>query len=91
MEVNHTMRHTYTTKGTCSRQISFDLDGNIVKNVEIIGGCNGNLKAVSALVEGLSVEQIEERVKGIKCGFKTTSCSDQLAIAVRTAYEKETA
>ena len=91
MEVNHTMRHTYTTKGTCSRQISFDLDGNIVRNVEFIGGCNGNLKAVSALVEGLSVEQIEERVKGIKCGFKTTSCSDQLAIAVRTAYEKENA
>lgn len=91
MEVNHTMRHTYTTKGTCSRQISFDLDGDIVKNVEFIGGCNGNLKAVSALVEGLSVEQIEERVKGIKCGFKTTSCSDQLAIAVRTAYEKENA
>ena len=85
------MRHTYTTKGTCSRQISFDLDGNIVRNVEFIGGCNGNLKAVSALVEGLSVEQIEERVKGIKCGFKTTSCSDQLAIAVRTAYEKENA
>ena len=85
------MRHTYTTKGTCSRQISFDLDGDIVKNVEFIGGCNGNLKAVSALVEGLSVEQIEERVKGIKCGFKTTSCSDQLAIAVRTAYEKENA
>ena len=83
------MRHTYTTKGTCSRQISFDLDGNIVRNVEFTGGCNGNLKAVSALVEGLSVEQIEERVKGIKCGFKTTSCSDQLAIAVRTAYNKE--
>jgi len=83
------MRHTYTTKGTCSRQISFDLDGDIVKNVEFIGGCNGNLKAVAALVEGLSIEQIEERVKGIKCGFKSTSCSDQLAIAVRAAYDKE--
>lgn len=83
------MRHTYTTKGTCSRQISFDLEGNIVKNVEFIGGCNGNLKAISSLVEGLTVEQIEERVKGIKCGFKTTSCSDQLAIAVRSAFESE--
>ncbi len=83
------MRHTYVTKGTCSRQISFDLEGNIVKNVEFIGGCNGNLKAISSLVNGLTVEEIENRVSGIKCGFKTTSCSDQLAIAVRTAFEKE--
>lgn len=83
------MRHTYTTKGTCSRQISFDLEGNIVKNVEFIGGCNGNLKAISSLVEGLTVEEIENKVRGIKCGFKTTSCSDQLAIAVKSAFEKE--
>lgn len=83
------MRHTYTTKGTCSRQISFDLEGNIVKNVEFIGGCNGNLKAISSLVEGLTVEEIENRVRGIKCGFKTTSCSDQLAIAVRSAFDSE--
>ena len=83
------MRHTYTTKGTCSRQISFDLNGNVVTNVEFVGGCNGNLKAISSLVEGLTVEEIESRVRGIKCGFKTTSCSDQLAIAIRTAFEKE--
>ena len=89
MEDFITMRHTYTTKGTCSRQISFDLEGNIVKNVEFIGGCNGNLKAISSLVEGLSVEEIEARVRGIKCGFKTTSCSDQLAIAVRSAFDAE--
>ncbi len=85
------MRHTYTTKGTCSRQISFDLEGNVVKNVEFIGGCNGNLKAISSLVNGLTVEEIENRVSGIRCGFKTTSCSDQLAIAVRQAFEKENA
>lgn len=83
------MRHTYNTKGTCSRQISFDLEGNVVRNVEFVGGCNGNLKAISSLVEGLTVEEIEDRVRGIKCGFKTTSCSDQLAIAVRTAFDKE--
>ena len=83
------MRHTYTTRGTCSRQISFDLNGDIVSNVEFVGGCNGNLKAISSLVEGLTVEEIESRVRGIKCGFKTTSCSDQLAIAVRAAFEKE--
>lgn len=85
------MKHTYNTRGTCARQISFELNGNIVTNVEFLGGCNGNLKAVSSLVNGLTVEEIEERVKGIKCGFKSTSCSDQLAIAVRTAYEKENA
>lgn len=85
------MRYTYTTKGTCSRQISFDIEGNVIKNVEFIGGCNGNLKAISSLVEGLTVEEIEEKVRGIKCGYKDTSCSDQLAIAVRTAYEKENA
>lgn len=83
------MRHTYTTRGTCSRQISFDLNGDVVSNVEFVGGCNGNLKAISSLVEGLTVEEIESRVRGIKCGFKTTSCSDQLAIAVRAAFEKE--
>ncbi len=83
------MKHTFNTKGTCSRQISFELDGNIVKNVSFIGGCDGNLKAVSSLVEGLTVEEIEKRVKGIRCGFKSTSCSDQLALAVRTAYNEE--
>ncbi len=83
------MKHTFNTKGTCSRQITFELDGNIVKNVSFIGGCDGNLKAVSSLVEGLTVEEIEKRVKGIRCGFKSTSCSDQLALAVRTAYEEE--
>ena len=83
------MKYTYNTKGTCARQITFDLEGNVVKNVSFIGGCNGNLKAISSLVEGLTVEQIEEKVRGIKCGFKNTSCSDQLAIAVRTAYNEE--
>lgn len=83
------MKHTFKTKQTCSSEISFELDGNVVKNVRFIGGCNGNLKAVSALVEGLTVEEIESKVKGIKCGFKQTSCSDQLAIAVRSAYEDE--
>jgi uncharacterized protein (TIGR03905 family) len=85
------MKHTYFTKGTCSRQITFELDGNIIKNVSFIGGCDGNLKAVASLVEGLTVEEVEERVKGIKCGFKSTSCSDQLATAVRLAFDEEKA
>lgn len=83
------MKHTYKTRKTCSSQISFELEGNVVKNVSFIGGCNGNLKALSSLVDGLTVEEIEKRVKGIKCGFKDTSCSDQLAIAVRQAYDEE--
>ena len=83
------MKHTYTTRTTCSRQISFELDGNVVRNVRFYGGCDGNLKAVSALVEGLTVDEVEQKVRGIKCSFKDTSCSDQLAIALRQAYEEE--
>lgn len=82
-----TMHYVYKTKGTCSQQIEFDIEGDVIRNVSFAGGCNGNLKAVSALVEGLTVEQIEERVGGIQCGVKLTSCSDQLANAVREAYE----
>lgn len=85
------MKYTYQTEGTCSTQIQFELDGNKVHNVSFYGGCNGNLQAVSKLVEGLTVEEIEEKCKGIKCGFKGTSCADQLSRAVREAYEKSRA
>lgn len=83
------MDYTYRTKGTCSREISFELDGDRVKNVHFVGGCDGNLKAVAKLVDGMTVEQIEEKCKGIHCGFKSTSCADQLACAAREAYEAE--
>lgn len=82
------MRYSYKTKGTCSSVIEFDIDGEIITNVKFTGGCNGNLKAISSLVDGLTVSQIEDRVKGITCGFKNTSCSDQLSKAVRKAYEE---
>ncbi len=85
------MQYTYKTKGTCSTQIKFDINDGIVTNVVYTGGCNGNLQAVSRLVDGLSVEQIEAKCKGIHCGFKPTSCGDQLACAVREAWEKEKA
>lgn len=81
------MHYVYKTKGTCSQQIEFDIEGDVIHNVTFTGGCNGNLKAVSSLVDGLTVEQIEGKVKGIRCGLKATSCSDQLATAVREAYE----
>ena len=81
------MSYGYTTKGTCSTKIELELDGNVVHNVKFTGGCHGNLQAIPKLVEGLTVEEVEARIKGIKCGFKNTSCGDQLAIACREAYE----
>lgn len=81
------MKHTYKTKGVCSQMISFDLEGNIVTDISFVGGCNGNLKAISKLTDGMTVEKIEELLKGNQCGFKGTSCADQLAIAVRQAYD----
>ena len=81
------MKYTYKTKGVCAMSISFDLEDNIVKNIAFLGGCNGNLKAISKLVDGMTVEEIESKLKGNKCGFKSTSCADQLALAVKEAYE----
>ncbi len=81
------MKYTYKTKGTCSSKIEFDIDNDVITNVTFTGGCNGNLKAVRSLVDGLTVDQIEKKVSGIRCGMKGTSCPDQLAKAVREAYE----
>lgn len=81
------MKYTYKTKGTCSREISFELQDGIVTNISFLGGCNGNLKGVSKLAEGQRVEDIIERLEGIKCGFKTTSCPDQLATALKEAMK----
>lgn len=80
--------YIYETKGVCSRQIAFDLEGDTVHNVRFTGGCNGNLKAIAKLVEGMSVDQIEKILKGNTCNTKSTSCADQLARAVRQAYEE---
>lgn len=85
------MEHIYRTKGTCSREISFELDGDKVRNVHFVGGCDGNLKAVSKLVDGMSVAQIEALLRGNACGPRSTSCADQLAVAVQQAYEQEQA
>jgi uncharacterized protein (TIGR03905 family) len=75
--------------GVCSRSISFDIDENhIVTNVSFVGGCNGNLQGVSALCDGMTAEEIISRCKGIKCGFKSTSCPDQLAQAMEEALAK---
>ena len=73
------MNHSYKTKGTCSSQITFDLEQGVVKNVQFTGGCNGNLKAIAKLVEGMEASRVIELLSGNTCGFKNTSCPDQLA------------
>jgi len=81
------MEYCYKTQNTCSSEIKLDIEGNVVRNIVFTGGCNGNLKAIPVLVDGWTVEQIEEKCKGITCGRRPTSCADQLACAVREAYE----
>ena len=76
------MHKTYKTKGVCSVQIDFDIKDNKIYNVKYLGGCNGNLKGIAALVEGQDIKTVKERLKGIKCGMKETSCPDQLAKAL---------
>jgi len=83
------MHYEYRTKGVCAQTIGFDLDGDVVTDIRFNGGCNGNLKAISKLVNGWTVDKIEEYLKGNTCGRKPTSCADQLAIGVRMAHDKE--
>ena len=79
------MEYSYKTRGTCSREIAFEIENGKVKNVQFFGGCNGNLKGISALVEGQDVDEVIRRTEGIRCGMKSTSCPDQLAQALKAA------
>ena len=79
------MQYTYKTKGTCSQMINFEVEDGKVKNVQFVGGCNGNLKGIAALVEGMDIDDVIARVEGVKCGMKSTSCPDQLAQALKEA------
>ena len=81
------MQHSYKPHGVCSRMISFDIEDNIVKNIKFSGGCSGNTKGLAALAEGMTADEIIERLSGIRCGFKGTSCPDQLAKAVAEAVK----
>lgn len=85
------MNFSYKTKGTCSRQIDLEINDNIVTNVVFYGGCDGNLKAIPRLVDGWTADQIAEKCSDVLCGFKNTSCADQLAHAVLAAKEAEQA
>jgi uncharacterized protein (TIGR03905 family) len=82
------MNYKYKTRMVCSTEINFTLNGDKVSNVSFTGGCNGNLKAISKLVDGMTVEEIESKLSGNTCNYKPTSCADQLAKAVRQAYDE---
>ena len=82
------MTHKYQTRGVCSRSVTFDLEDGTVRNVRFEGGCSGNTQGVAALVEGMSAEEAVRRLAGIRCGFKSTSCPDQLAQALQKALQE---
>ena len=79
------MKYSYKTKGTCSRNIEFEINDGIISNVRFEGGCNGNLKGIAALAEGKKPEEIIDALSGIRCGFKSTSCPDQFSKALQEA------
>lgn len=83
------MKHACRTKGVCAMGIGFELNGDVVTNIEFLGGCDGNLKAISKLLDGQTVDYIVSKLEGNKCGYKDTSCADQLAKAVKAAYAEE--
>lgn len=83
------MHYTYKTKGTCSSRIEFDIEDGTISSVEFTGGCNGNLKAISKLVEGKNAKEIADVLAGNTCGYKDTSCADQLSRAITAALAEE--
>lgn len=82
------MQFEHKTKGTCSQRILFVVEDNKVLNVQFLGGCNGNLKGISSLVEGMDIDDVICRLEGTKCGMKNTSCPDQLATALKNAKKE---
>lgn len=83
------MTYTYKTKGVCSQLMRVELSADgVIENVEVVGGCNGNLQGISRLVRGMKATDAIERMRGIRCGFKDTSCPDQLATALTLALEQ---
>ena len=81
--------YIYKPKGTCSTEIRLNLDGDMINQLQVIGGCNGNLKGIAALVKGQNINDVIERLDGIKCGFKNTSCPDQIAQALKAYKAKK--
>ena len=83
------MQFEYKTSGTCSREILFEIEDGKLKNVQYIGGCNGNLKGIGSLVEGMDIDEVIARLEGTTCGMKSTSCPDQLAQALKAAKAQQ--
>ena len=83
------MEHIYRPCGVCSREMRVELEDGIIRKVKVIGGCDGNLKGISSLLVGMRAEDAIARLEGIRCGFKNTSCPDQLSIALRECLQKE--
>ena len=81
------MQYDYKTSGTCSQRIYFEIEDNKLKNVQFLGGCNGNLMGISSLVDGMDVDEVISKLEGTTCGMKSTSCPDQLAKALRKAKD----
>ena len=82
------MTYRYRTRGICSREISFDLEDGVLHNIRFVGGCNGNTKGITALAEGMEAQEAINRLRGIDCNGRGTSCPDQLAIAIEQAMEQ---
>ena len=83
------MKYDYRTKGTCSSAIHLELEDGVIRRVEFQGGCNGNLQGIAALVKGMRAQDAIAKLKGIRCGFKSTSCPDQLSIALQQAMQQQ--
>ena len=82
------MTYTYTPRGVCSRKMKVDVEDGVIRSVEILGGCSGNLQGISRLIVGMRAEDAIAKMEGVKCGFKDTSCPDQLSIALREAMKE---
>ena len=78
----------YKTSGVCSKEIQFEIEDDIIKSVDFVGGCSGNTQGISKLVEGMSIDEVIKRLEGVKCGFRPTSCPDQLAQALKAYSQK---
>lgn len=83
------MNYEYTPRGVCSRKIDFEIEDGIIRSVRFTGGCSGNTQGISALIEGMPAAEAAERLEGIRCGMKATSCPDQLAKAIKAALAQQ--
>ncbi len=83
------MEYRYKPSGVCSREFVFDIEDDIIQKLDVVGGCSGNLQGISKLLVGMNINDVIERIKGLKCGMKSTSCPDQIALALQKFLESE--